>query len=328
MAQKKTVKNMMKERIQSQDTGGRKAIIDLEGMDPRAVYEELKHNYTNIYYNLFMDSIEWEGDIDYRETRFVMNKLWSVGRIAMRPLLAGQKIFTDWAGDTYDWYGNPATVMLINEYNAPQSVIPSTPQVVDRDVAIGWVQPNHKPMRMSVDWYIRRLAQVDMVINTNLNLHKLPFLIPVDSSNQARLNSIVQRILNNEVFLFVGDADPALFKAVSTGAPYIIDKLCEYRHGLENELRTLMGIDNQGGYLNREQQNLDTTNSNNDIINMHRHGYVSEINAWCDRCRELGRDFRAKSTTKPVTMAHGDEQPGWDDTTGDDTTGTAPREEE
>ena len=57
MAQKKTVRNMMKERIQSQDTGGRKAIIDLEGMDPRAVYEELKHNYTNIYYNLFMDSI-------------------------------------------------------------------------------------------------------------------------------------------------------------------------------------------------------------------------------------------------------------------------------
>ena len=316
MAQKKTVKNMMKERTSSDVVGGRKAILDLDGMDPGTVYSELKHNYTNIYYNLFKDGLEWEGDISYREIEFVMNKFWSTGKIAMRPLLAGEKIFTDWTRDSYDWYGNPSTVIMVNEWNAPTSVIPTTPQVVDKDVAIGWVQPNHKPMRMSVDWYIKRIAQVDMVINTNLNLQKIPYMIPVDGTNQARVQNTVQRILNNELFLFVEGADPTLFKAVSTGAPYIIDKLCEYRHGLENELKTLMGIDNQGGYLNREQQNLDTTNSNNDVINMNKMGYVNEINAWCDRCRALGRDFRVKPSTKPVTATHDDtreEEPGEDE---------------
>ena len=143
-----------------------------------------------------------------------------------------------------------------------------------------------------------------MVINTNLNLQKLPYMIPVDNSNQARLQNIVQRMLNNELFLFVGDADPNLFKAVSTGAPYVIDKLSEYRHGLDNELKTYLGIDNQGGYLNREQQNLDTTNSNNDLINLNKQGYVNEMKAWCERCSKLGRHFNVESTSKPVTTVY------------------------
>lgn len=303
MAQKKNVKNMMSERLKSDtvDNTGKKIILDMDGMDPQTIYSELKHNYTNMYFNIFKNGFEWEGDINYKEIEFVMMKLWSVGKIAMRPLLANEKIFTDWTRDSYDWYGNPATVMLINEYAAPVSIIPSTPQVVDKDVAIGWIQPNHKALKMTVDWYIKRIAQVDMVINTNLNLQKLPYMIPVDSSNQARLQNIVQRMLNNELFLFVGDADPNLFKAVSTGAPYIIDKLSEYRHGLDNELKTYLGIDNQGGYLNREQQNLDTTNSNNDLINLNKQGYVNEMKAWCERCKALGRNFSVKSSTKPVT---------------------------
>lgn len=303
MAQKKTVKNMMKDRIET-ESGGKKIILDLDGMDPQTIYSELKHNYTNMYYNVFKNGFKWNGDINYKEIEFVMMKLWSEGKIAMRPLLAGEKIFTDWTKVTYDWYGNCATVQLINEYAAPTSVIPATPQVVDKDVAIGWIQANHKPLRMTVDWYIKRIAQVDMVINTNLQLNKIPYIIPVDNSNQARLNNTIQRILDNEVFLFVNDADPNLFKAVSTGAPYIIDKLSEYKHGLENELRTYLGIDNQGGYLNREQQNLDTTNSNNDLINLNKQGYVDEINRWCERCGKLGRHFNVESTSKPVTTVY------------------------
>lgn len=307
MPQKKTVKNMMKERLN--DTASKKIILDLDGMDPRTVYSELKHNYTNMYYNLFINGFKWSGDINYKEVQFVMRKFWSEGKIAMRPLLAGEKIFTDWTRDSYDWYGNPSTVILINEFQAPVSIIPCTSQIVDKDVAIGWIQPNHKPFKMTVDWYIKRIAQVDMVINTNLNLNKIPYLIPVDEQNQSRLNNIVQRILNNEVFLFVNDADPNLFKAVATGAPYIIDKLSEYKHILENELRTYLGIDNQGGFLNREQQNLDTTNCNNDIINLNKQGYVDELNRWCDRCSDLGINFHVESATKPVTTIYEEQEP-------------------
>ena len=65
MAQKKNVKNMMNERLKSEavDNTGRKIILDMDGMDPQTIYSELKHNYTNMYYTVFKNGFEWEGDI-------------------------------------------------------------------------------------------------------------------------------------------------------------------------------------------------------------------------------------------------------------------------
>ena len=76
MAQKKNVKNMMNERLKSEavDNTGRKIILDMDGMDPQTVYSELKHNYTNMYYNVFKNGFEWEGDINYKEIEFIMKK--------------------------------------------------------------------------------------------------------------------------------------------------------------------------------------------------------------------------------------------------------------
>lgn len=152
-----------------------------------------------------------------------------------------------------------------------------------------------------------------MVINTNLQLSKVPFLIPVDD-DKAKVQDIVDKILNNELVIFAEGVDPSIFKAVATGAPYIIDKLHEYKVGLENELKTLLGIDNQGAVEKREQLNLDETNANNNEINDAIDGMIDCLTEFTDRVKEtFGVEIKFERTSDPINAMgenHEGDQPG------------------
>ena len=55
--------------------------------------------------------------------------------------------------------------------------------------------------------------------------------------------------------------------------------------------------------MNREQQNLDTTNSNNDEINDMSNGPFKELQKHLDRANKiLGLNIRVKQTSEPVTQ--------------------------
>ena len=133
-----------------------------------------------------------------------------------------------------------------------------------------------------------------MVINTNLNLHKLPYLIPLDKADKdakKQLTDTVDRILNNELVLFIEGVDPSLFKAVATAAPYIIDKLANYRKDLENDLKTYLAVNNPG-VSKIEQLQLSEVNANNDEINSHDDDFKNNLDSFCERVKEtLGYDI-------------------------------------
>ena len=231
-----------------------------------------------------------------------MRKFWADGTVAAFKIKNIDELgFCSWARNTIDMYGETETVNLVNQYGSP--LIPQTVQVVDKDVVIGWIQSNRKPLRMIVDWYIERIAQVDMVINTNLNLHKLPFLIPLDKGDKdakSKLTDVVDRILNNELVLFVEGVEPSLFKAVATQAPYIIDKLANYRKDLENDLKTYLAVNNPG--VNKiEQLQLSEVNANNDEINSHDEDFKEQLDKFCERIRDvLGYDISVEIQREEV----------------------------
>lgn len=269
--------------------------------DPGRAYEECVQMYRNKYFNLFRANFKWKG-LDYRQEEYVMRQFYGKGTVAAFVIKGADELgFAPWAMQSWDMYDLPETVNLINVHGSP--LIPSRTMTVDKDVCIGYIQRNKKPMSMIIDWYIDRIAQVEMVISTNLNLHKMPFLIPVDE-DQAKVQDIVDKIMNNELCIFVEGADPALFKAVATGAEYIIDKLHEYKVGLENELKTYLGVDNAGAIEKREQLQLDEVNAGNDEINDNASNFLDCLEEWCDNIREtLGKELSVEPTSKPVEMA-------------------------
>lgn len=272
-----------------------------EGKNVNAVYNQTVAMLRNKYYALYRSNFKWN-NINYRQEDFIMRKFWKDGTVAAFKIKNLDEIgFCSWARNTIDMYGETETVTLVNQYGSP--LIPTNIQVVDKDVVIGWIQSNRKPLAMIVDWYIERIAQVDMVINTNLNLHKLPYIIPLDKSDKDAKNKLqdtVDRILNNELVLFVEGVDPTLFKAVATQAPYIIDKLANYRKDLENDLKTVIGVNNPG-VSKIEQLQLSEVNANNDEVNSHDNDYKTQLDKFCERIRDtLGYEVSVETIRQPV----------------------------
>ena len=279
------------------------------------IQNSLKQVYVAKYYNIWMSKFEWGGldeDVKEQQENFIMRKFWSDGTVAVRKIdNLDMLVFAPYAAFKFNLYDFPEEVTLVNLRNAPRALIPVEPQVVNKDVVIGWAQPNRKPIAAIVMPYIDRMVQVDMVINTNLNLQKMPFLVGVNEVDKEKMEDIVRRILNNEIVVFADLEDLSRVQTLATQTPYVIDKLNEYKRGLEQELLTFLGVDNNGtGQLEQTHVSVDAVNANNDMINDFGESIEGEINKWLEQIkRVLGRTLTIKNVSKPVNTVHEDEEP-------------------
>jgi len=258
-------------------------------------FDSAVHNLRNKYYNLYRSQFQWTG-LNYRQEDYIMKEFWAKGTVAAFKIMDGEIGFAPWTMQSWDMYALPETVILINQMGSP--LVPNTTQIVDKDVVLGYIQSNKKPLKEIVDWYIDRIAQVEMVISTNLELHKMPFIIPIEEAKKTKARDLINRLLNNEIVIFMDEEDPQLFKAVQTEAPYIIDRLNDYKKTLEGELKTVLTINNPGEYK-VEQLQLSEVNANNEEINDTQNDYISHLQSFCERIGEtLGITIGVKSTSE------------------------------
>lgn len=211
-------------------------------------------------------------------------------------------VYAPYAAATYNYYDYPETLTLVNLRGAPVSIIPNEPQVVNKDVVIGWCSPSHKPIVDMVRFYVDRMVQVEMVINTNLNLQKMPFLVGVNADDEQKMKDVVRKILNNELVIFASLEDLQRVQSMATQTPYIIDKLKEHERALEQELMTFLGVDNNGSQsLEQTHVSVDAVNANNDVINDYGHAIESEIKKFLERISlHFGHKISIKAVSKPV----------------------------
>lgn len=284
-----------------------------DGNSVSEIQGRCRQNYINKYYNIWMSKFKWTGldeEMAAQEENFIMRKFWSDGTVAARLINNTDLMaFAPWALQSLNYYDLPETVNLVNLHGVSNNIIPTSTQVVNKDVVLLYCQPSHKPILSTVSYYVDRMVQVDMVINTNLQLQKMPWLIGVDEADKDKMEDIVQRILNNEVVVFADLQSLGKIQTLATNTPYVIDKLVEYKRGLEQELMTFLGVDNNGcASLEQTHVSVDAVNANNDIINDYGNAIEGEINKGLkDIKRVLNRDVQIEAVSKPVNTVH--EQP-------------------
>lgn len=249
------------------------------------IRKNIKTVLNNKYYNLWMS--KYETDLDPEVYHYLFKKLWETGTIAGFAIKHTDELaVAPYTTQTYNMYDYPEKVQLVNVRNSP--LIPRGNKVVNKDVVIGWCQSNHKSIKFMVDKYIDRILDVEMVINTQLETHKLPFLIGISPEDKKRADDIVSKILNNEPVVFMDLNDLNLVKTLVNGNPYIIDKLVEYKQTIECELLTYLGLDNAVS----QKVNLDITNANNNLINAFKADIDYNIQNFVNDCAEyLGINF-------------------------------------
>ena len=279
------------------------------GSEVKMFINQVAQNLKNKYYNVWMSKFKWSGldeEIKEQEQNYIMRHFWSEGTVALRNIKGLNLIaMCPWNTETYNYLDFPEKIVLVNKRGVSKTIIPSTPQVVNKDVALLYCLPNHKSISSVVYYYIERMIQVEIVINNNLKLQNIPFVIGVTEEDKDQFDDIIEKILNNELVVFTSVNDIKKLQTLATNAPYIVDKLKTYLVSLENELLTVLGIDNSGAQAKQAQLTVDEVNASNDIINDYGLAIEDEIKAWLERANAvLGRNISIEAKTKPVDSTH------------------------
>lgn len=234
--------------------------------------EMIYQYYLSKYFSLWLNKFKFVGDIDYQQKDFIMRKFWIDGQIACFKLKGseteahpqGMLVFTPFAPNGWNIYDWPTSVNLINTKGV--SFIPVGPQLLDKDVVIGYAQRNKKSIFALIEPIIQKITDVEMVIKINLQVAKMPWLAVVTPETEARMKVIMDKLRSDDPEFFVSSDEANMLKALVSGAPYIIDKLYNYKSALENEAREYIGINNMG--MNEKKEHLITAevNVNNDIV--------------------------------------------------------------
>lgn len=279
------------------------------GAEVKAFVGQVAQNLKNKYYNIWMNKFKWSGldeEIKEQQQNYIMRQFWSEGTLALRKVKGVDLIaLAPWSVQTFNYLDFPEKIILTNKRGVSKTIIPSTPQVVNKDVAILYCLPSHKSISSVVNYYIDRMIQVEIVINNNLKLQNIPFIIGVTEEDKDKFEDIIQRILNNELIVFTSVGDVKKIQTLATNAPFLVDKLKSYLVSLENELLTVLGIDNSGAQAKKAQLTVDEVNATNDIINDYALAIEDEIKAWLERANKvLERNISIEAKSQVVDSIH------------------------
>ena len=268
--------------------------------------------YRNKYFSLWMTSRHFKG-LTKDQERFLMKSLYSLGSVAAfiiedtkkEPSLvdlqanntestlilenknsdAGVLCLVPYATSQWNINDAPSIVTYISKRGA--QFIPQGPKVVNKDCVIIWAHASHKPVAALIDWYIERIADIETTISMNLFAHKLPRLVVVAPEDEARVKNLVDAIDAGETKIFLSASDiDAIKNVLDGGGTYIIDKLHQYKQNVENELLTLMGINNTP-HEKAERLITDEANSNNQLISTCGDCFKDVIDQCCEDVREI-----------------------------------------
>lgn len=118
-------------------------------------------------------------------------------------------------------------------------------QLTKDDSVIIWNNYLRKPSCLTVNHYARRLADLENSIDVNCKAQKTPVLIRCNENQRLTLQNLYNQYEGNYPFIFgERDLDVKGISAISTGAPFVADKMFQIKMQVWNEALTELGISN------------------------------------------------------------------------------------
>lgn len=138
-----------------------------------------------------------------------------------------------------DVYGNPVLRRAYSRYNNYQKLLKGNNSVII------WNNYTRTNSVLDVEMFARRLYNLDRIIDVNANAQKTPVLIKCDETQRLTMLNVYKEYDGNSPVIF---GDKALnsngLDVLSTGAPYVADKLYTLKTQIWNEALTYLGISN------------------------------------------------------------------------------------
>ena len=156
------------------------------------------------------------------------------------------------------------------------------------------------PTVSSMELFAYRLYEASRVCDTNIIAQKTPVLLIADESQRLFLENLYQQYNGNQPFIF-GDKQQLgenTIKAVNTQAPYVADKITEYKKEIWNEALTFLGVNNIM-LEKKERLVTDEANSNNELINLNLQSFLAPRQ---EACRQFNEKYGLTGTDKEISV--------------------------
>lgn len=96
-----------------------------------------------------------------------------------------------------------------------------------------------------IELFARRLYECDRTIDVNIKGQKTPIAILCDENQRLTMKNLYSKYDGNEPFIFGSkDLDIKKIQAITTGAPFVADKVFQTKTQIWNEAMTYLGISN------------------------------------------------------------------------------------
>ena len=196
------------------------------------------------YYNrleeIAMTRFEWRNLPDTCDERFLENALYRYGyAIFFKDEIIGEMALPVAIGGGRTVYDIPT------ERRAYANNGYSKNLTVDNSVIIynNYIHTNNKSALVD---FALELTDIDETIRVNARAQKTPVLLQGEEKQVATLLNLYEQFDGNAPMVFGDKSISAdkLITAISTGAPYVADKLYELKSNIWNEALTYLGIPN------------------------------------------------------------------------------------
>lgn len=220
------------------------------------------HDYYSRLKMIALSIFKWENLPETCNERFLETALFEYGRA----------IFVE--DPTMSYLTLKATMAAtMNVYNEPLAYRAygiGYNEIYSRDEC---VLIRNNPMEKSTDstivLFAERLARIELALATNINAQKTPILIRTDQKTQATLNQVYEQYEGNKPAIVVSKSlQEKPLEVLTTGAPYVADKLREEKHAVWNEALEFLGINTNPSDKKKERLINAEVESNNEQIDI------------------------------------------------------------
>lgn len=156
------------------------------------------------------------------------------------------------------------------------------------------------PTLATMELFAYRLYEAEMTALTNIKAQKTPVLILCDNEQRLTMENLYSQYDGNKPVIF-GDKNQlpeGKIKAISTEAPFIADKIMEYKKQIWNEALVFLGV-NTLSLEKKERMITDEASSNNELINLNLQAFLVPRQEACKKFNEL---FGLTGTDKEIKV--------------------------
>ena len=156
------------------------------------------------------------------------------------------------------------------------------------------------PTAGSMELFALRLYEAERTADVNIKAQKTPVLIVVDEKQRLTMENLYSQFEGNKPAIF-GDSkhlNPESLRVLNTEAPFVADKLIDYKKEIWNEALTFLGINNIM-VDKKERLITDEANSNNELINLNLQAMLAPR---LEACKQFNEKFGLTGTDKEISV--------------------------